>query len=1632
MTPKSQYAKAFMALVALTLFVSGCTKKRDASLSESEEETIFAISEFGQLNLDNSSQKVQTDERLTELSLGEASKATAEKGMVAVTDVEVPKRLKFMFKGLQITGQANRSYPVVFSVDKKYVTAYKIVSDTTELSILEKELAVSKNEVQLQKQLQKTSDNKKVKSLLASLKEARAQKQAKKQALLVPIFKYSVKDFGTLNRTKNQLGEETSSLRLKSSEWAEATHIQISNTSTDRLAVGVDPKTRGSELDRTFVMNNINNKIMTAETLKEEFQISVNLAKDTKIRTLLDVDALHIFEIGQLGKTVLTDSQLQQLKLGSNKSNIRQCPADIVQVLPKEEQANCIMILRFDIPVKYVRPELPVADQDGNQDAEVTFRDTTASKNVGLVQISANVEPKKIESNNEMDPRTMIRIADIKDKEFFFKRTLEDAPVTTMFAPGMAGQLTIVKFEFRETRLIVRKADKLVEFKSGSNDTDYEELMNIPVKYFKHDTKTADGSDYSVVRLVPATRVDAEIVELDWTNNSLSSDYSPFSSLQEACFRSVSNTEISDVDMRLDKGVLNFTQGYSTGLVGECIAESALPINDYNGVAGYQTTARIKERISFKLVDPATNVAFAPQVPFRAQNELGYGVWTIGKMNPTETGMLGREGQETNYSVVHDLRDGKKIMYTVTGLEPSVDLDPKIRQIYKETARKVVDAWDFAYKQAFAVKNEKRDGRYVDIQFAGENGIEAKVGDLDKNIIHFENKFNDNHGVLGVSMVGYNPRSGIVVADSLIIYAGNLQQFVAGFQHTLRNSLQWNAMKAHLRDTKAAELKAKDKSSKEAKTVGAVAVEKAKAANQFTQGVNGLLKGIRLNGSSFVSASKANLVSSDIQAAVKNMQVAGAGTFKYAPPQMESAWIDRVLRKLAENRNMDEQELQGVVAAEMLASKEGTLTSAQRLDLQRAVHTGKLRSKMNALFKNAPGCLLTSTADIGRDFANKKFEDALRDILYFDLGHEMGHSQGLTHNFIASFDKENFKNMDGTDSNRNYSSIMDYMQPGKFNWDGIGTYDIHALRAAHEGLLELSPNVIENLKKQNKGGLIVQDKFIKIDTIKSSFAPTGWNNFSSHQIKGILKPYKYCTDVHVGYEPQCQRFDHGTSATEIVENIIEDYEQNYINGYHAWDRNNFGLGAAGRAIGSSAYKMFTMRQFFDELYYREQVGPHDAAELADLENAATKVYLFYNQVLRTPDANLAFKNTDRFQAITYSYPELDKNGNETGEMIPDVALVETRAIQTLSVNEHRIDTVGYENDKIAALNFLTMKGFPQYKYRSQNIIFSFLDFEKYTLGKRPEESLYVNTVTGMMLDELQPTFTNDKVALHPIEGATSTITPAMTTYAAIYSIFNLEAATLRDQDNFASLFKVGSSIGSAPTDRIALSQLGVSESSTTRLSFWALDNATSSNAILSVAAAKNFFIQSGKVLEPLFAKLFIAQVQSSFGGEKFNEMVAKEKAVLIEKLNELNKDGKIVSADVVKANPELAIEKQIEYIIAENKEVIALAIDLQNATDKKQNMKPHLEKSRSLRTKTYLAGQALPLHSLSQKAVKATGAQLGAALAEQSKNPSFKGWGNWASQLVNGMQLDVSYGVIMKNIEFLSKLTLMTNPEYNR
>ena len=145
------------------------------------------------------------------------------------------------------------------------------------------------------------------------------------------------------------------------------------------------------------------------------------------------------------------------------------------------------------------------------------------------------------------------------------------------------------------------------------------------------------------------------------------------------------------------------------------------------------------------------------------------------------------------------------------------------------------------------------------------------------------------------------------------------------------------------------------------------------------------------------------------------------------------------------------------------------------------------------------------------------------------LAHEIGHSLGLTHNFQGSFDKKNFVAGDEK-SDRNYSTVMDYIPDTHMHYGGPGPYDVHALRAIYTGRIELAGGQMVSLEAYKKA-VLGNDSWWKLDASHVSQAPP--------------KPYAFCTDVHVGGEPTCNRWDTGTTAQEIASYYVDEYKNMY-------------------------------------------------------------------------------------------------------------------------------------------------------------------------------------------------------------------------------------------------------------------------------------------------------------------------------------------------------------------------------------------------------------------------------------------------------------------------------------------------------
>jgi uncharacterized protein YuzB (UPF0349 family) len=144
---------------------------------------------------------------------------------------------------------------------------------------------------------------------------------------------------------------------------------------------------------------------------------------------------------------------------------------------------------------------------------------------------------------------------------------------------------------------------------------------------------------------------------------------------------------------------------------------------------------------------------------------------------------------------------------------------------------------------------------------------------------------------------------------------------------------------------------------------------------------------------------------------------------------------------------------------------------------------------------------------------NKEIVD---DILYRVAIHEFGHNISLRHNFYGSVDKKNF-----VDENATSSSVMDYLaledEIGlEYDWE---SYDKAAIQYLYSD------------------GTVDSEKF-----------------------------HLFCTDEHRPLNAMCNTWDKGATPTEVIANMIEDYESLYFIRNYRYDRPFWGTQSYANAL----------------------------------------------------------------------------------------------------------------------------------------------------------------------------------------------------------------------------------------------------------------------------------------------------------------------------------------------------------------------------------------------------------------------------------------------------------------------------------
>ncbi len=1490
-------------LIAAMILISSCTKTRQAELPEDDQPNVFAISEIPQTSESTpysaKMSNVQTESE--ENSMKALDLNTSQK--LSLDDVQVPARLAFMFDNLPVSNRSSNQFKITFSLEKDYVTAYKVAT-AKDLTLLEKALAVSTEEVQLLTQKQKVESTKST-NLTALLKQAESKKleikNGKKEGtLLVPLFRYKIEDYGILQRTKNELKESTSVLALKKTNWQEATHIKITAKIDNRIVLGLQDSDKDL-LDTLFLENKLDNRVMNAEELQSQLKFGMKFVDGkTQVFTKLDESVMHIYEVTTLDK--LNEQQKRLIKFQSGNQEVISCSDTQVSSFINSEDKDCVLLLKADLPINYVQTKVEINQTNGANSLKFKTQNAPRAQSAGLVQILENTAAKQVDISGTLDPDSTVRLTDLKG-EFFYRRTFENASNIFLGRTGTSGDMTIVRFELEDDRIVVRNQQSLITY-TGQGPKDREELMSFPVKYIRMNKISANGSVLSIPVAETTTKEKAEYAVIDWTKNTVPDSNSPLAFYSGGdCIYATSSQRVTDTDMRLaNDGVLNFSiaGSYTVKPQVGCFAIKEVNAAYWGGT--YQFNFNLSERISFlRHSDPKADIQFAQNISSMAQEAFNFGVFTLADKVKQNGTLDNRDGSEKYMPIIHDFRNGRKLKYYVGGLNNADATNPERRQLMVEATHQVIEEWNKTLRYAFKGTSLERAGDYVEIEIDDANST-GHLGDLDRNYIWYQELEAEN-GLLGVAQPAANPRSGTIQSANVIIYSGNTFDQTERLIAMTSISRKYEKMiedikKQAIEEAKKAKdvVETKDKIEEAAvaanvKTgkVDGNQVERIKAKAQRLnktllqsiqalqidhQNIKDMIKDIRMNKS--VSANQRKLTRELLRTQIKGQ------TIEY--PANESTFLKKIT-DLTVNKKLSQSPHKLELALNDAFIRYGQIDEEVKAALKTRSEMLGAIIKFDESMKDRPGCYLYARNDIN-DEALALDKDPHKNLLLnfkknimSTLSHELGHAFGLLHNFKASTDLANYE-FPGESTGRNYSSIMDYIADIDMKYAGPGPYDAHAIRAAYTGMVELSDTARKD-EKITKALAASADGLVGINNVVKALGQKSTVHFTKETLNksGIMKYFEQCSDGGMDTSSMCAQFDSGGSATDIVNNLIADYTRGYVGRNYVYDKISFGWPQKIQIIQRNISLFQNIRRFLDEavmnaIYSPGRTEQENQVVLNDLVKAAKKGYMFFHELLRTPDAS-GVKLTNfnkRFMAIPYKYEkaEVDAQGKETGKTVEveDIKVLEARSLYDVAMTRDKIDTIGIGYDKLFAMQFLMQSSAAQATDDSQVSMISYVDFEQFFMGiTDPAESLTLNTILEILSDDLKagffaPTETLEDLPLISVSSSAVDINRSLGDQTAVAAVVGLAESKWRGFDPFAETFKVSrSSVKNAPKDRFSVAKLGQDRSLSDTRVYFASQNALAANALIKASARNETFLDNKAELFQSMKDIYLADLE---------------------------------------------------------------------------------------------------------------------------------------------------------------------------
>jgi hypothetical protein len=748
-------------------------------------------------------------------------------------------------------------------------------------------------------------------------------------------------------------------------------------------------------------------------------------------------------------------------------------------------------------------------------------------------------------------------------------------------------------------------------------------------------------------------------------------------------------------------------------------------------------------------------------------------------------------------------------------------------------------------------------------------------------------------------------------------------------------------------------------------------------------------------------------------------------------------------KALEQNAAKDPNMLGALSAAEVLKTFGSKLSIVEKQALIAQTKRLALTAELEKHLRKVGGCLMTKSASAkGGDFdwINGDPKEIFKSQYKFTLSHEIGHSLGMTHNFIASADKANYE-FAGQQLGRRYSSVMDYLPDDVISYKGLGPYDAHFMRATHAQYVELGEEALANVKDgvltavtadgeevqvSVKGGKLIHLSDVK----KIALGDKSWWNLDQAKLSAVgLKKYLYCSDMEAdgNGSPLCNRWDAGGSAAEIVNYYAEQYRSAYPLLNHKGNRIN--IVGFGGYVGRLFSYLLPIRFFNEELFYQLITRSFTSQEeLNDYIEAALTAHSFLLEVVATPTAPKPFLDSSRFVPFTYAAQVPGDDGQPIEKEI--LTVVEEKSNSDLAAPgvPNIIDTRGTEVDKAIGLLMLTQQDMGHPRYSANSIRFSFAELESMLMGRKSIRNNLTMRLLHSLISDNAMVITNTAHGPRLLPPSfVSETSDLVRYYALLGSNAFIDSEGITSDTNLASRFHTGST-KAAWADRFQVAKLGEALNSPHVVKFHALEGAESSHDLIRRSAQKRAVLDNEAAITEAYVKALTAQTPE--------ERISLVK-VVVEKIKTLNSNGLIVNeqeraqqlSEEVLVGASLQFAAQTHALIEKNWRLFAMF----------EGMLVEILKPNKNTNGANVKG-LLFLNVMGAKAIEAIFAEVPTdgvtdpeelkKIAEENAIREIKR--NFLNAVIDTSVLESNHGIVVNNLQRQNQMLEMMYPEKNK